>query len=373
MNTTPGSALDEGIRLLQANDFAGAIALLQQAVQQNPMEGRAHGYLGVAYARVGDLNASIYALQESARLQPQDSAAHYNLAVALAQAQQFPQARQALEHALVLDPGNARAQTALQSLPATVPQPAAPTMSPSAVPPLDLSVPASPPQQAYASAPPAYAPISAPLASPNYTSAPSPLAPPPSAPAVMSLNGEPVAALPSNYQTPPLQTGQPAMYPGAYPPPGNPAAPGMGGMQYAPQSRPMSSSVPPSSGTRILRGLGWGALFGQWWTLWVVFWDLIIGGSRHGGTNAVIIIIGTIVLGLFFGFVGSIMGLIIGAIDGMPDTGAIVGVIFGVLLMGAEYLLSGSTMIFVNIIFWALTGRFIGRNIAARVQQSVQA
>jgi len=39
-------------------------------------------------------------------------------------------------------------------------------------------------------------------------------------------------------------------------------------------------AVAPDTGKRILRGLGWGALYGQWWTLWNVVWNLLI--YNHG-------------------------------------------------------------------------------------------
>ncbi len=366
MNYEPTTALNEGIRLLQANDFANAAIQLEQAVRQTPQDGRAHGYLGVAYARQGNAAASVQALQEAARLQPQDSGASYNLAVGLAQAQRQPEARAALEQALRIDPNNARARTALQSLAAAMPSPA----SPSAYTPANQ---------------PAYTPLynsesAASLPASHYSAAPvqdqsgyampavASLTGEPIAPAVMSLNGSPVAPLPADYQAPRLTQGMTP--PAAYTPMGTPA-PGMGGMQYMQQMRPMASSQPPDTGKRILRGLGWGAAFGQWWTLWMVFWELIVGGARHGMTPLVFVVC-TVIFSVFFAVVGSVMGLIVGAVDAMPEAGAMIGVVVGLLLMAGEYFLSGSSGVMVNVIFWVFTSRFVGRNIAARVQQPVQ-
>lgn len=370
MLNDPAYFLNEGMRLLQAGDFTSALAALQSAVQQNPQDGRAYGYLGIAYARLGDLNASVYALQEAARLQPQDSNAQYNLAVGLMQAQRAGEARTALEQALRLNPGNQRAQAALQSV-ATAPAPPAPYAPPAApVPQQTLYAPQMP-------APPApygYAPNTPPG---GYASNAPPAPMPPNQPAMMPLNGgsmPPPAPNYANYtvptmQTPPYAAQPPAGYAPGYAPgygPGGTPAPGMGGMQYAPKPF-RQTGLPPAAGTRVLRGLGWGALFGQWWTLWVVFWDLIAHSSGERDTGLMIFV--ALVLGVFFAVVGSVMGLIIGMIDAMEDVGAIVGVVFGVLMLALEYSITRNSMIFVNILFWSFTGRFIGRNIALRVQQ----
>ena len=297
MNQQPTNALNEGIRHLLACDFAGAVTALQQAIQQAPHEGRAYGFLGMAYARSGDINAGLWALYEAMRLQPNDSAARYNLAVGLVQAQKYAEARTVLEEALALDPNNKRAQAALRSLSTVLTQP------------------------------------------------------------------------------PPLMSIQSAAYPGmslqpdSMPSGDKSGTGGVSGMQYTPSISPMAVSQPLTLGVRVLRGLGWGALIGQWWTLMVSFWAFGWGGSRMGGHSILAIITLTLIFGLFFAIVGSLMGLIIGLRDAMPNIGAIIGVVFGLLMLGVEFLITGSSMILLNIFIWVYTGRALGSSIATRVQK----
>ncbi len=372
MNYEPTTALNEGIRLLQANDFAGAAIQLEQAARQTPQDGRAHGYLGVAYARQGNAAASVQALQAAARLQPQDSGAYYNLAVGLVQAQRQPEARTALEQALRIDPGNARARTALQGLAATTQAPASPPFAaPSAYTPTNQ--PGSAPlynSETAASLPAShYTSVSTQDQSSYGMPSVASLTGEPVAPAMMSLNGSPVAPLPADYQTPRLTQGM-------APPPaygmGTPA-PGMGGIQYMQQSRPMSSSQPPDTGKRILRGLGWGAAFGQWWTLWLMFSMLRGGGVPGGAVGVMTVIILTVFMGTVCAFLGSVMGLIIGAVDAMPDAGAMIGMVFGIAMLGLQFVLAQNGFLLPGAILWIFSGRFIGRHIAARVQQPVMA
>lgn len=287
MTPEPGSALDQGIRHLQANDLQAAIEYLQQAVREDPSNGRAYGYLGIAQSQLGDLAAGVASLEEAARLQPEDAGAHYNLGVALTQAQRLSEARAALQRALALDPNHSRARGALESLgPGDIsPQPAA------------LAEPA------------------------------------------------------------------PAAAPGA-------------GMQYTPPPPTLGTvdAYAPPAGRRIARGLGWGALYAQWWTIWIVFWQFVWSGL--GSKNDVNLPLGTILilvlaLALFLALVGSVVGLIIGAANAPPEHGAIIGVVAGILLLGVEFFVFRSGSVLINIFFWFFTGRYVGALVAARVQQPV--
>jgi hypothetical protein len=313
MNSGQNSAFEQGMRLLQAGDARAAADHLYQAVQQNPSDGRACGYLGIALIRVGEVSTGVAWLQEAARLQPTDSTAQYNLAVALTQAQRLAEAKAALQQALALDPNNAKARAALARLPADVPQAPAPAPAAPATPSSGYDLNSWPVQQA----------------------APTPIPP---------------------------STGL------APPPPSNP------GMLYTPRAAAQIADVSPPTGTRIARGLGWGALFGQWWTLWIVFWDFIIWPSaRPGGSySMLVIIVGALILGIFFCIVGGLLGLIIGAMDAMPDIGATIGIVFGLVLMALEMWLGGGFRV-INVFFWIFTGRFVGRNIAYRVQRRIAA
>jgi hypothetical protein len=128
--------------------------------------------------------------------------------------------------------------------------------------------------------------------------------------------------------------------------------------------------TPPTTGQRIGRGLGWGALIAQWWTLLNTFWFLVWNFNDVSQHSAPALFVGIIVvvLAIFFAIVGSIMGLIIGAMDADEGTGAIVGVVFGVICLGIEFLLARNAGALTSIIFYYFTGRFIGAQIAAKVQ-----
>ena len=71
MTPEPENALNEGIRLLQANDLQAAIGALGQAAREAPSDGRAYAYLGIAQCRLGELGAGVASPQQAARLQPQ--------------------------------------------------------------------------------------------------------------------------------------------------------------------------------------------------------------------------------------------------------------------------------------------------------------
>jgi hypothetical protein len=136
----------------------------------------------------------------------------------------------------------------------------------------------------------------------------------------------------------------------------------------------------PTTGQRIARGLGWGFVFGQWWTLWRVvsffLWNGVQLSQELSRANLpipapVVVIIGILAAALFHGFVGSLAGLIIGAINADEKVGAIVCIVFGFLLLGLQMLGGGSPLLIVNVFFWFITGRFIGASIAAKVQARV--
>lgn len=356
MSSEQNTSLAEGIRMLQAGNLPEARAKLTQAIQENASDGRAYGYLGIVLARLGDPMGGINALQEAVRLQPHDPGALYNLAVALVQVQRIADAKLALEHVLVMDPNHTKARAALQNLSSTtIQRPSQPNSSPYTAPPgapVGTYVPAQPQPLDGSpgiglggglSSPPHSAPGSYPPPGPgNY-------APPPSPYGGSSYGGSPY---------------------GAPPPPGS-------GMQYT--QAPMARHAAPSSGTRILRGLGWGFLYGQWWTLWNIFWGIVWGSfstaTSHsnigGGSLVLVIVITSLVFAIVFGFVGAVAGLIIGASDSTVETGAIIGVVAGLLLCGLEFLLSQSGATVINIFFWFFTGRFVGTSIARKVHQPV--
>ena len=323
MNFDEDGELAEGIRLLQSGDNAGAANRFTRITEMNPVNGAAFAYLGVAQSRIGYFDAAVASMQEAARLKPGDPGAQYNLAIALRQLNRFEEARIALERALAMDSNHEHARAALATLPTAT------TQFPEAV----------------------SEPIVVPAAAPPPGLPPLPQAPP-------DLAGFPPTAYPAY--------NEPVRTPGMALPP----AQSMQGMVIPQQSiAPQKVGYAPSSSVRILRGLGWGALYGQWWTLLNVFWGLVYSKGDTGGLGAIVFLV--FVFGIFFAVIGSLIGLIIGAANLKPDAAAIVGVVCGLILMGLEYWYSGSAGSFVNIFFWIFTGRFIGAGIALRVQRPV--
>jgi hypothetical protein len=148
---------------------------------------------------------------------------------------------------------------------------------------------------------------------------------------------------------------------GALPPPISAAA-----VPLAPASPTLPfDGVPPGLVRRVLRGMGWGVLYGQWWTLWTLLSMFIWG---HGSFSARIVIY-LIVMAVVFGFFGSVTGVIIGALNASESTGTVIGVGMGILLCLLEVLLARSAGGLVNLFFYFFTGRYVGRGITRRVQQ----
>jgi len=388
--STEGSALAEGVKRMQANDLQGARAVFQSMIQANPSDGKAFGYLGIVKARMGDSRGGILDLQQAVRLQPYDAGALYNLAVALAQVNRTADAREALQQALKLEPGNTRARAALDKLgqtavvaqqPAYVPQPAAPAYA-SGPQPLTGGMPLASPQ-----------PLTGPqpLAGGMPLTAPQPLTGPQPLGAAMPLTGEAVA--PANYSAPPTSYGTPPSPYGAPPSPYGASggqtyggqAPAYGGApsiyggpgaasMYSPAA--MKAYNAPSAGTRILRGIGWGALMGQIWTVYIAIGVLVFGGlaAAASGPGAGIVGLSMIVVVVLAAvgnaFMFAVAGFIIGAANMDDDGGAIVGIIVSLLIVGGQFLIGmrGIAGLIIGVFIAISFGRQIGGQIANKCQ-----
>ncbi|HEV2471849.1 MAG TPA: tetratricopeptide repeat protein [Chthonomonadales bacterium] len=363
------ATLDDGLRMMQANDFHKAADCFANLLQNEPQNAAAFGYLGICLCRTGDLQRGVSALQRAAQLQPADSKAQYNLGVALIQAGRREEAAAALTSALQLDPANSGAQNALAVLNSS------PGASPSAAPvthPVNGVAPA-PPAAVSPESPPGYdvggkkAPgPSAPAAGPAPLNAPvdlsagtTPAQPPQPA---WGATGAPAAA-PAQPGWSPAGLDRPGTSPPSFPsgpPPGS-------GMQYNPALY-QRQIAPPSSSARILRGLGWGAVYGQWWTLWNMFWLIFWNSVGAGHDIALYVIIG-IVCAIGFGLAGSLLGLIIGAANLDMRKGILAGAAMGIGFFVLEGVLLHSITSIINIFFWYFTGRYVGSRITWRVWQ----
>jgi hypothetical protein len=123
--------------------------------------------------------------------------------------------------------------------------------------------------------------------------------------------------------------------------------------------------VRPGIGRRLVRGLLWGAIYGQWWTLFAIISPFIWGhGSFDLGVTMLYLVV--------YGFFGSLTGLIIGAFNASMGTGVALGVGVGLLLCALEALLSRDSGALIKVIFYFFTGRFVGAGITWRVQQPVR-
>lgn len=376
MSESGTTSRDEGARLLQAGDLDGALARLQQAVLENPGDGRAHSLLGICQARRGDLVGSVASLSEAVRLLPQDAAARYNLATALVQAGRADEARGELERALALNPEHAASRALLERV-NRQPDGGTPTMAAPPGSPVAGLTGGSTPLPGVSPAAPAGtfgaptgvpAPGAAVPAAP-FMGAPGAASQPPPADPGAATYAAPPAAGPPAWPAPGAALGQ---APGGMyaPPPVSSAAPAQQGMVYAPSTPVYAPAAEPSLLQRLLRGWGWGTLYGQIWTVLFLFWETIHGSIPFGWPT----LIAAIILFMIFGFAGTLAGLVIALVN--PDdagTGAMIGAGTGILLGGIEFLLAGNPAVLINLIFWFFTGRMVGRGIVGRVQQPVQA
>lgn len=119
----------------------------------------------------------------------------------------------------------------------------------------------------------------------------------------------------------------------------------------------------PGAARRVLRGLGWGIVFGQIWTALRLFWMLV----WSGGGAADQLFVGFLIYGIYFGFFGALTGLVIGASN--TQRGALLGSVVGVGIGLLETLIFQSPAMLINLFFFFFTGQWIGGLIMDRVQR----
>lgn len=86
LRTGSQALAQEGYLYLQRGRLADALRVLGQAVDENPDNGAAQFYLGIARMRVGDASGAMSSFQEALRINPRDEKALYHMGV-LAEAQ----------------------------------------------------------------------------------------------------------------------------------------------------------------------------------------------------------------------------------------------------------------------------------------------
>ncbi len=135
------------------------------------------------------------------------------------------------------------------------------------------------------------------------------------------------------------------------------------GMAFTP-----ATVVPSSASSRVVKGMGWGAAYGQYWTIWSVLW-LAIDLGGHADTTGLVAL--SILYAIACSIVGGLVGIFVFVKRGNRVLGQTAGVIGGMVLLGLEFLLyHDDPKIMVNIIFWYFTGRFVGRMIGNRSQRT---
>jgi Tfp pilus assembly protein PilF len=98
--------VQKGIDLLSNQDFAGAKAILQKAVEQDSKDSQALFYLGVAESGLGETDAAIGHLQQALQLDPKLVEAALNLSALLLDKERFDEALSVADQGLASAPND---------------------------------------------------------------------------------------------------------------------------------------------------------------------------------------------------------------------------------------------------------------------------
>ena len=147
------------------------------------------------------------------------------------------------------------------------------------------------------------------------------------------------------------------------------ASPGAFAAPEAAPYLPVMEGTRPGPARRIVRGMLWGLLYGQWWTLWTIISTFLWHFDSIDGKA----IFFFLTMGVVYAFFGSLAGLIIGMSNAAHATGMAIGVGVGILVCLLEMLLTRNFGSLINLVFYYFTGRYVGLGITGRVQQPVPA
>jgi hypothetical protein len=365
------SPREAGVQALKSGDAQAAVEHLTLAVQQNPQDGTAYGYLGAAYGQLNVLDKAVESLKKATQLIPTSAPLRFNLATALEQAGTRDEAVAEYRRALALDPKYDRARQALARLgeaeTAQAPKPASPWSGappPAAAPAApaggmgDFIIGVSEPAPAAAAAPPppAYGPPGS-AGPPGAYPAPGGYAPPP-APGPLNPAATVADAGPAPWSAPPPTGLQPL---GDWTPPAQddnspwqPAPPRPPQVVHdAPTGTIIATAENPGrsmdrglqTGHCYLSGLGMGA----WWGLIgaiIVFLTgmatINVGDLPKASPILAALCLMTLALGVL---IYGVIGLIVSKSDDAESLGANLGLVVGIL-----------TAIPVGVIFVPLLG-----------------
>jgi hypothetical protein len=137
-------ARNAGIEALKRGDPKAALQHLAQAVQANPQDAQAYGYLGAAFGQLNMNDKAVECLKQASRLAPESAALRFNLGVALEKAGSRAEAVSAYQQSLALDSGYERARQSLARLGQAAGPAPSPAAAPAAKPPVAPPAPATP-------------------------------------------------------------------------------------------------------------------------------------------------------------------------------------------------------------------------------------
>lgn len=103
------SEREKGIELCRKGDFAGAIQILRQTVEQNENDGDAFYCLGLSLVQTQNIKEGAKALQKAAKLKPNDALPKIELAYAALLSGKLSDAEDKAEKAIALNPNEPRA------------------------------------------------------------------------------------------------------------------------------------------------------------------------------------------------------------------------------------------------------------------------
>jgi len=156
--------------------------------------------------------------------------------------------------------------------------------------------------------------------------------------------------------------------PGAVVTPAEPVASNGGaGLEYRVEYA--AEGDPPSPGRRIMRGLMWGPVYGQWWTLWSVISLVIFNLGRLDVTD---IILRSLVYLVGYGICGSLTGLIIGATGARDKAAMGIGIGVGMLVMLIRAMMEQSPFRLISVFFYFVTGQYVGAGLGNRIHEPVR-
>ena len=137
---------------------------------------------------------------------------------------------------------------------------------------------------------------------------------------------------------------------------------GQSGMQFQPAATTITSLF-----VRCFLGIGWGAAYAQYWTLWTNVWFIVLNISSSSLTD---LVYNCLFYAVACTVMGSLVGMVVFLLRGNRQTGMIAGVSGGILLLIGEVFFFHDTSVLINALFWYFTGRLVGYRIGLKSERT---